>query len=87
MSSTAETILLEHYPILNSRVDRLRDHQEQFANDVAEIKARLASLEFALSRIRGDLAHGDETDARQQAAIDRLDGRVSRIERRLELGD
>jgi hypothetical protein len=43
--------------------------------------------EDALSLVRREIILGDESSARQQAAIDRIIERLERIERRLELTD
>lgn len=75
-----ESLVLEHLRHIRARVD-------QIADDVGEVKHRLSSLEFSASRVRADIAHGEENNARQQAALDRLAERVARIERRLELND
>jgi outer membrane murein-binding lipoprotein Lpp len=78
MTADIESLVLEHLRHIRGRVD-------QIAEDVTDLKHRMSSLEFSASRTRADIAHGDETAARQQAALDRLAERVARIERRLEL--
>jgi chromosome segregation ATPase len=80
MTADIEGLVLEHLRHIRARVD-------QIAEDVGEVKHRLSSLEFAASRIRADIAHGEENSARQQAALDRLSERVARIEQRLDLNE
>ena len=65
MTAEIESLVLEHLRHIRARVD-------QIADDVGEVKHRLSSLEFSASRIRADIAHGEENNARQQAALDRL---------------
>jgi hypothetical protein len=45
----------------------------------------MSSLESAMVSVKHEVAHGDETDARQQVTLDKLVERIQRIERRLEL--
>lgn len=80
MTADIDSQVLEHLRHLRARID-------QIAEDVTEIKWRLNSLEFSASRVRGDIAHGEETSARQQAVVDRLGARLDRLERRLEISD
>ena len=80
MTADLDSLVLEHLRHIRGRVD-------QIAEDVTDLKHRLSSLEFSASRIRSDIAHGEENSARQQAALDRLAERVARIERRLDLGE
>lgn len=48
---------------------------------------RMSSLEASMVAVRRDAIHGEETDARQQVSIDRLERHIDRIERRLDLTD
>jgi hypothetical protein len=45
----------------------------------------MSSLESAMVSVKHEVAHGDETDARQQVTLDKLVDRIQRIENRLEL--
>lgn len=80
MTADIENLVLEHLRHIRARVD-------QIADDVAELKYRMTSLEGAMGRVKREIAYGDETDARQQVTLDKLASRVERIERRLELRD
>ncbi len=78
MSDNVENIVLEHLRHIRSRVD-------QIADDMTDVKHRMSSLELAMVSVKHEVAHGDETDARQQVALDKIIDRISRIERRLEI--
>jgi outer membrane murein-binding lipoprotein Lpp len=80
MSDNMENIVLEHLRHIRSRVD-------QIADDMSDLKHRMSSLESAMVSVKHEVAHGDETDARQQVTIDKIIDRIQRIERRLELND
>jgi len=80
MSDNMENIVLEHLRHIRSRVD-------QIADDISDLKHRMSSLESAMVSVKHEVAHGDETDARQQVTIDKIIDRIQRIERRLELND
>lgn len=54
---------------------------------MSDLKHRMSSLESAMVSVKHEVAHGDETDARQQVIIDKIIDRIQRIERRLELND
>lgn len=80
MSDNIENIVLEHLRHIRNRVD-------QIADDMSDLKHRMSSLESAMVSVKHEVAHGDETDARQQVTIDKIIDRIQRIERRLELND
>ncbi|MFZ2170537.1 MAG: hypothetical protein WAW61_12990, partial [Methylococcaceae bacterium] len=78
MSDNVDNIVLEHLRHIRSRVD-------QIADDMSDLKHRMSSLESAMVSVKHEVAHGDETDARQQVTLDKIIDRIQRIERRLEL--
>ncbi|MDP3837438.1 MAG: hypothetical protein Q8Q54_00790, partial [Methylococcales bacterium] len=78
MSDNVENIVLEHLRHIRSRVD-------QIADDMSDLKHRMSSLESAMVSVKHEVAHGDETDARQQVTLDKIIDRIQRIENRLEL--
>ena len=78
MNENVENLVLEHLPHIRGRVD-------QIADDVGDLKQRMSGLESAMNLVRREVALGDETDARQQVTLDKLNVRIERIERRLEL--
>jgi len=78
MSDTVENLVLEHLRHIRSRVD-------QIADDMSDLKHRMSSLESTMVSVKHEVAHGDETDARQQVTLDKIVDRILRIEKRLEL--
>ncbi len=78
MNENVENLVLEHLRHIRGRVD-------QIADDVGDLKQRMSGLESAMNLVRREIALGDETDARQQVTLDKLNARIERIERRLEL--
>ena len=78
MKENPDSLVLEHLRHTRGRVD-------QIAEDVTELMQRMTSLEGSMSLVKREVALGDETDARQQTALDRLVARIERIERRLDL--
>ena len=82
MNDDTSSLVLEHLRALRSE---LRDLRHDTKSGVDELKARMSSLEAAFLTVKREIVHGDETDNRLQAVIDRLAQRIERIERRLEL--
>ncbi len=78
MNENVENLVLEHLRHIRGRVD-------QIADDVGDLKQRMSGLESAMNLVRREVALGDETDARQQVTLDKLNVRIERLERRLEL--
>jgi hypothetical protein len=75
-----ESIILGHLRHIRSRVD-------QISEDMPDFKHRMSSLESAMVWVKHEIAHSDETDARQQVALDKIIDRIQRIEKRLELNN
>jgi hypothetical protein len=63
--------VLEHLRYIRAAVDGLRE-------DAQDLKRRMTSLEMQVAQLHGDFAG-------QSARIDRVEIRLERIERRLEL--
>ncbi len=82
MNDNIENLLLEHLKALRNE---LRDFRAKTEDEFSEVKLRLSSLERGQAKGHAEYAdlYGDH--ARQQAAIDRISDRLSRIERRLEI--
>ena len=78
--SDVENLVLEHLRALRAGQDRM-EHK------LTEVNAGLNSLETAIVRSRSDTLSTQYDVYRQQAAIDRLNERMERIERRLEHQD
>jgi hypothetical protein len=58
MSDSTSSIVLEHLRHIRTRVD-------QIADDVIDVKHRLASLEGSMVLVKREVNEGDATDARQ----------------------
>jgi hypothetical protein len=78
MTDNIESLVLEHLRHIRGRVD-------QIADDMSELKHRMSSLESSMVMVKHEVAHGDETDARQQVTLDKIMDRIQRIEKRLDL--
>jgi len=73
MTEDTTNIVLEHLRHIRPAVDELR-------LDVSDLKLRMTAVEGTLGNIQTQLAG-------QSARMDRMDERIGRIERRLELAD
>lgn len=71
MTENVENLVLEHLRHIRGKVDKIAD-------DVADLKLRVGSLEEHAA-----LLHTD--NAALAVRLDRLDSRVDRLERRLDL--
>ena len=78
MVENVENLMLEHLKRFQASLDRME-------NKYSEITNRLANLEGGQAMIIQHLAHLSTADATAQVAIDRINERLDRIERRLEL--
>ncbi|HWA21233.1 MAG TPA: hypothetical protein VG735_02435 [Caulobacterales bacterium] len=78
MTENIESLILEQLRRLNGKADGI-------ALDVIDIKSRLTSLEEGQAGVRGELAQLYTSYANQSRRIDRIDERLARIERRLDL--
>jgi hypothetical protein len=43
---------------------------------MSDLKHRMSSLESAMVSVKHEVAHGDETDARQQVTLDKIIDRI-----------
>ena len=78
MTENIENLILEH-------LKRLQAGQERIEKDLDEIKARLGHIEQGLGKLGREVAgHYDEIILNRHM-VDRLNDRIERIERRLEL--
>ncbi len=71
--------------LLQAMVQRVLDGQAGLRDDMIDVKERLVSLERATVASRRDQANDAEHVAHVQAQMDRLAGRLARIERRLDM--
>ena len=78
MAGNTENLMLEH-------LKRFQAGQDRIEKKLDEVVSRLGNLEMSVAGIRRDLTHLEENDAIMSVRMDRLNERVERIERRLEL--
>jgi tetrahydromethanopterin S-methyltransferase subunit G len=73
--------------LLQLMVQRVLDRQAEHSDEFREVKLRLASLERSVLSIRSDMVGDAHVAANLQAQIDRINSRVEKVERRLEIAD
>jgi hypothetical protein len=66
--------------LLGHMIQQVLDNQREMAADIRELKLRVTSLEGTMALIHGDFAG-------QSLRIDRLEYRLDRIDRRLNIAD
>ena len=71
-------------PIL-VRLRRMDAKLDRVIDEVADLKTSVTALEMGLADLRRDLAILAEVDAHANLHLDKIDARLTRIERRLEL--
>ena len=78
MTDNIENLMLEHLKRFQAPLDRVE-------NKIGELTIRAANLESGQASIIQHLANHAASNAAQQLAIDHVNSRLDRIERRLEL--
>ena len=78
MADNVESLMLEHLKRFQATLDRIE-------RVLDEHTGRLANLEGGQAAVIQHLAHFSAADAAQQVAVDNMNRRLDRIERRLEL--
>jgi uncharacterized coiled-coil protein SlyX len=73
-----ENLVLEHLRRMNIRLDDL-------GRNIGEIKHRVGNLETAFAGFSGRMSGVEAVLATQSLRLDRVDDRLTRIERRLDL--
>lgn len=63
----------------------IRNDMSEIRADIREVKMRLGQLEIGVAGVRREIAHAEEGDAISGVRIDRLQERLERVERRLEI--
>jgi tRNA A-37 threonylcarbamoyl transferase component Bud32 len=71
--------------LMFEQMKHIRKTVERTAEDVQDLKVRMGRLESAMLSVKREVADGFESDIRQQNSIDKINERLDRIERRLEL--
>ncbi len=82
MTDNVENLILEHLKTLRNDVKTLREEMHQ---EFTDVKHRLSTVERGIASVRHENADGFESYVRQQVSIDRINERIERIERRLEI--
>ena len=78
MVDNVENLMLEHLKRFQATLDRIE-------TKVGELTSRVANVEGSLANVIRHLGDLAAADAAQQIAIDNINTRLDRIERRLEL--
>ena len=73
-----ENLMLEHLKRFQATLERVE-------NKVDELIIRVGHLEVAMGGAKRDVAHVEETQADLSVRVDKLAGRLERVEKRLEL--
>ncbi len=78
MSDEPDNLVLAYLRRMDAKLDRVLD-------EVQDPKQRVTALEIGQARIRQDIAELHGLYAGSQLRMDRIDSRLERIERRLDL--
>ena len=78
MTDGTENLVLEH-------LKRFQAGQDRIERKLEEVVTRIGHLELGLAGLRRDFAHADEAAAGLNIRMDRMNDRIERVERRLEL--
>jgi hypothetical protein len=78
MTENVENLMLEHMKRFQATLDRVEAK-------ISDLTVRMANVESGQASIIQHLGHLAAADAAQQLAIDHINVRLDRIERRLEL--
>ena len=80
MTADVENLLLEHMKRFQATLERIE-------SELREVKMRMTNIENGQVSFMKHLAHQAAAHASQQVVIDRMNDRLDRIERRLELSN
>ena len=78
--ANVENLIIEHLKALRAGQDRIE-------TDVRELTHRVGRVEIGIAGLRRDLSHYEEGTAEQSVRMDRLNERIERVERRLEIAE
>ena len=73
-----DNLLLEH-------LKRFQAGQDRIERKLEEVVTRIGHLEISLAGLRRDFGHNEEQSASVGVRIDRINERLERVEKRLEL--
>jgi hypothetical protein len=71
--------------LLQAMVQRVLDRQAEHSGEFEEVKLRLSSVERAVLSIRSDMVGEAHVAANLQVQIDRINSRMDKVERRLDI--
>jgi uncharacterized coiled-coil protein SlyX len=77
----------DEFNITHTILNQIQVDVSAIRDDIGDVKLRLTTLEVGQAGILQFISHHDASIAHQQAALDLLNKRIDRIERRLELTD
>lgn len=75
------------YELMLEQLRQIRATQGMHSEQFAEVLHRLSAVEIGLVGLRRETAGDAETVAHLQARVDRMQGEIDRINRRLDLID
>ena len=78
MSDQPDNLILVYLRRLDEKLDRVRD-------DLQDVTRRLTAVELGLASVRREVAVLAESDAHLGASIDKVNERLERIDRRLDI--
>jgi chromosome segregation ATPase len=78
MTESVENLILEH-------LKKIQTEMSLMQHDIGEIRSRIGTIESGVGRLRRDEAVNFEEIIETRHQYDRLQERIERIERRLEL--
>ena len=84
MTESVENLVLEQLRGLRNQIEGMRT---EMRSEFQDVKHRLGRLEIAITVSRRDNIGTQEDVYRQQEAMERMNARIERIEKRLELAD
>ena len=78
MTENVENVILEH-------LKRFQMCHDRIEAKLGEVVTRIGSLEPSVAGLRRDFSHSEENSASISVRMDRLNDRLERVERRLDL--
>lgn len=85
MTDNVSNLILEQLALLRRGQDELRQEIADLRQDVGDLKDRMSGVEMQASQLQSQFAHVGAPVAIQSGCFDRVEQRLGRIERRLDL--
>jgi chromosome segregation ATPase len=79
MTDEVQNLVLEHLKAIRLDIGTIK-------SDIRELTNRVGRIEISMTSLRRDIGHYDEATAESSVRLDRINERLERVERRLELG-